>query len=78
MGGYFLIFAGIFAEMERENIITQVRGGMSQKAREGEWNGGKAPLGYDLVEKKLVINEEESKTVKFIYTEYLKGTVVKQ
>lgn len=73
MGGYFLVFAGIFAEMERENIITQVRGGMSQKAREGEWNGGTAPLGYDLVEKRLVINEEESQTVKFIYTEYLKG-----
>lgn len=73
MGGFFLIFAGIFAEMERENIITQVRGGMSQKAREGEWNGGTAPLGYDLVEKKLVINEEESQTIKFIYTEYLKG-----
>jgi site-specific DNA recombinase len=64
---------GSIAEMERDNIIEQVRGGMSQKAREGEWNGGTAPLGYDLVEKKLVINEEESKTVKFIYTEYLKG-----
>ncbi|MEC1717208.1 recombinase family protein [Schinkia azotoformans] len=73
MGETFLKLAGIFAEMERENIIVQVKGGMAQKAKEGEWNGGTAPLGYDLVDKKLVINEEESKTVKFIYTQYLKG-----
>lgn len=73
MGGYFLVFAGIFAEMERENIITQVKGGMSQKAREGEWNGGRPPLGYDLVKKRLIINEEESQIVKFIFSEYLKG-----
>lgn len=73
MGETFLKLAGIFAEMERENIIVQVRGGMAQKAKEGEWNGGTAPLGYDLVDKKLKINEEESKIVKLIYNEYLKG-----
>ncbi|MCC0563799.1 recombinase family protein [Brevibacillus borstelensis] len=73
MGKAFMILTGLFAEMERDNIIEQVKGGMSQKAKEGEWNGGTAPLGYDLVEKKLIINEEEARTVKFIYTEYLKG-----
>lgn len=74
MGKAFLVMTGLFADMERENIIEQVRGGMSQKAREGEWNGGTAPLGYDLVEKNLIINEVESKTIKFIFTEYLKGS----
>ncbi|WP_179295636.1 recombinase family protein [Bacillus sp. FJAT-45350] len=73
LGKAFMVLTGLFAEMERDNIIEQVKGGMSQKAREGEWNGGTAPLGYDLVDKKLIINGEESKTVKFIYTEYLKG-----
>ncbi|WP_246067271.1 recombinase family protein [Paenibacillus koleovorans] len=73
MGKYFLVLASIFADMERENIIVQVKGGMSQKAREGEWNGGTAPFGYDLVDKCLVINEEEAKEVQFIYAEYLKG-----
>ncbi|WP_445321931.1 recombinase family protein [Paenibacillus sp. FSL L8-0499] len=46
---------------------------MSEKARQGEWNGGKPPLGYDLVDKKLVINNERAEIVKLIYTEYLKG-----
>ncbi|MGY4797234.1 recombinase family protein [Lysinibacillus fusiformis] len=30
MGKYFLVLGAIFAEMERENIITQVKGGMEQ------------------------------------------------
>jgi len=73
MGKYFLVLGAIFAEMERENIITQVKGGMEQKAKLGEWNGGKPPLGYDLDNKKLKVNEEEAKIVKTIFTEYLKG-----
>lgn len=73
MGKYFLYIASIFAEIERENIIVQVKGGMAQKAREGLWNGGSAPLGYKLVDKKLIINKEEAKIIKFIFTEYLTG-----
>lgn len=73
MGKYFLVFGAIFAEMERENIITQVKGGMEQKAREGEWNGGSTPLGYNLVNKKLEINAAEANVVVTIFNEYLKG-----
>lgn len=73
MGKYFLVLASIFADMERENIIVQVKGGMSEKARLGEWNGGTAPFGYDLVDKRLVINEEEARYVQYIFAEYLKG-----
>lgn len=73
MGKYFLVLASIFADMERENIIVQVKGGMSEKASEGEWNGGKPPLGYDLIDKYLVINEEKAQIVKLIFSEYLKG-----
>lgn len=73
IGKYFLVFGAVVAEMERENIITQVKGGMQQKAREGEWNGGKPPIGYDLVEKRLKINGAEAEIVKTVYNEYLKG-----
>lgn len=37
--------------------------GRIQKAREGKWNGGFAPYGYDLVNGHLVVNEEEAKAV---------------
>ena len=36
------------AEMERENILSQTMEGRKQKAREGKWNGGFAPIGYSL------------------------------
>ena len=37
------------AEIERENIRVQTMEGRIQKAREGRWNGGFAPYGYQLV-----------------------------
>lgn len=73
MGEYFLILAGIFAQMERENLIVQVKGGMAEKARSGEFTGGAPNLGYDVIDKKLIINEEEAQIVRIIYNEYIKG-----
>ena len=73
LGKPFLYFAGIFAEMERDSIIVQVRGGMAQRAREGKPNGGPDPLGYKTVDGEYVIDKEEAEVVKTIYREYLKG-----
>ena len=36
------------AEIERENIIEQTMNGRREKARQGGWNGGFAPYGYQL------------------------------
>lgn len=74
MGKPFLYFAGIFAELERDSLIVQVKGGMEEKARKGGYNGGKPPLGYDLVDKKLIINKDEAEIIKLIYHEYLLGS----
>ena len=43
------------AEIERENILVQTMKGRRQKAREGRWNGGFAPDGYQLVNGELII-----------------------
>ena len=53
------------AEIERENILVQTMEGRKQKAREGKWNGGQAPFGYDLDSRNstLVVNEEEAEIV---------------
>ena len=45
--------------------------GRIQKAREGKWNGGFAPYGYQLVNGKLEINEEEAVAVRTIYDQYV-------
>lgn len=61
------------AEIERENILVQTMEGRKQKAREGKWNGGQAPFGYDLNSKNstLVVNEEEAEIVRIIYDKFV-------
>ena len=59
------------AEIERENIRIQTMEGRIQKAREGKWNGGFAPYGYQLVNGKLEINEEEAVAIRTIYDQYV-------
>lgn len=59
------------AEIERENIRVQTMEGRIQKAREGKWNGGFAPYGYQLVNGKLEINEEEALAIRTIYDQYV-------
>lgn len=71
-----------FAEFEREQIAENVKMGMEARAEEGRWNGG-IVLGYDLegdedkttkrANKKLVINEKEAETVRYIFDLYYKG-----
>ncbi len=48
------------AEIERENILVQTMEGRRQKAREGKWNGGFAPYGYQLINGELHIAEDEA------------------
>lgn len=59
------------AEIERENIRVQTMEGRIQKAREGKWNGGFAPYGYQLVNGKLEINEEEATAIRVIFDQYI-------
>ncbi|MFC7370764.1 recombinase family protein [Fictibacillus iocasae] len=66
-GKAIISMSGIFAEMERENIVSACKLGMRQRAREGKWNGGRV-LGYRTNSKKeLEINEEEAIVVREIF-----------
>ena len=59
------------AEIERENIREQTMAGRRQKAKEGKWNGGQAPFGYQLEDGHLVIDEDEAKIVRIIFNRFL-------
>lgn len=59
------------AEIERENIRVQTMEGRIQKAREGKWNGGFAPYGYQLINGKLEVNEEEAIAIRVIFDQYI-------
>lgn len=69
-GRLTLAILSAVAEMEHENITVQFMAGRIQKVKNGGWTGGPAPLGYTIVDHKLVINEEEAKLVRKIYELY--------
>jgi len=50
-----------------ENLANEVMKGMTVNALHNKWNGGTAPLGYDVVNKELVINEKEALIVRLIF-----------
>jgi site-specific DNA recombinase len=60
-----------FAQFEREVIGERIRDKVAASKRKGMWMGGTLPMGYDLHERKLVINDCEAKTVRFVFQRYL-------
>jgi DNA invertase Pin-like site-specific DNA recombinase len=60
-----------FAQFERELASERVRDKVAASRRKGKWTGGSVPLGYDVKDKKLVVNSTEAKTVRMIFTRYL-------
>lgn len=63
------------AEIERENILVQTMEGRKQKAREGKWNGGFAPYGYELIDGELKIAEDEAEIIRVIYDKFIHTTM---
>lgn len=61
------------AEQERKNIMKRTSGGRAVKASKGGYSGGRAPMGYKVVDGELVINEEEAKVVRFIFERKHRG-----
>lgn len=73
IGRLFLTLVAALAQWERENLSERVSFGLTQKAIEGGWHGSAAPFGYDLINKELVINEDEAKTVREMFRLYING-----
>ena len=59
-----------FAQFEREVGAERVRDKIAASRKKGIWTGGKPPLGYDNIDKKLVVNQKEAKIVHEIYKIY--------
>lgn len=73
IGRLFLTLVAALAQWERENLAERVRFGMEQMAQQEKRPGGPAPLGFDLVDQTLVVNEQEAAIIRFIYDRYLQG-----
>jgi DNA invertase Pin-like site-specific DNA recombinase len=60
-----------FAQFEREVTGERIRDKIAASKRKGMWMGGVPPLGYDVHDRRLVVNRAEAATVKHIYQRYL-------
>src|SRR5215475_1061570 len=59
-----------FAQFEREVTGERIRDKIAASKKKGMWMGGMVPLGYDVRERTLVVNETEAQTVRHIYRRY--------
>lgn len=66
------IFA-MLSQKESEAISKRMRWSYQMRMKAGKFITCKAPLGYDLVNGKLQINESEAEVVQYIFKQYLSG-----
>jgi DNA invertase Pin-like site-specific DNA recombinase len=65
-----------FAQFEREVTAERIRDKIAASKKKGLWMGGVVPLGYDVLDRKLVVNEREAETVRTLFDLYTQlGTV---
>src|SRR5580704_12655925 len=60
-----------FAQFEREVTGERIRDKIAASKKKGLWMGGQPALGYDVKERKLVVNDPEAETVRAIFRRYL-------
>lgn len=70
-GKVMISILSAIAEIERDNILVQTMAGRQQKAKEGKWNGGFAPYGYNLIDGKLEVVDDEAKIIQIIYDKFV-------
>ena len=59
-----------FAQFEREVTGERIRDKIAASKKKGLWVGGVVPLGYKVVDRKLMIDEAEAVTVRLIFERY--------
>jgi DNA invertase Pin-like site-specific DNA recombinase len=75
MGRLMLNVLLSFAQFEREITGERIRDKIAASKKKGMWMGGNPPMGFDVIDRKLVINAE-AETVRRIFSLYLEeGTV---
>jgi DNA invertase Pin-like site-specific DNA recombinase len=61
-----------FAQFEREVIGERIRDKVAASRKRGMWMGGVVPLGYRVVDRKLVIHDEDAKVVRIIFEGFVR------
>jgi DNA invertase Pin-like site-specific DNA recombinase len=70
MGRLTLNMLMSFAQFEREVIGERIRDKIAASRRKGMWMGGFVPLGYDVKDRKLIVNKAEAATVRRVFERF--------
>ena len=65
------------AEYYSAELSQKVRRGMRESRTKGNYTGGRVLYGYKVIDKKVVVNEDEAEVVRYIYSQYAAGVYVK-
>jgi site-specific DNA recombinase len=60
-----------FAQFEREVTGERIRDKIAASKKKGWWMGGLPPIGYDILDRHLVVNEFEAHVVRQVFERYL-------
>src|SRR6202049_1177482 len=71
MGRLTLNVLPSFAQFEREVTGERIRDKIAASKQRGIWMGGLVPLGYEVHERRLIVNQSEAETVREIFRRYL-------
>ena len=67
-----------FAQFEREVSGERIRDRIAAPKSKGMWQGGRPPFGFDIEDRRLVINEEDATKAKQIFELYLELSCVRK
>ena len=70
MGRLMLNILLSFAQFEREVTGERIRDKIAASKRKGLWMGGYTPLGYEIKDRKLVIEEKDAEIIRRIFTRF--------
>jgi len=67
-----------FAQFEREVTGERIRDKIAASKKKGMWMGGLPSLGYDVKDRKLIVNTTEAETVRHIFRRYVELKSVRE
>src|SRR5437016_5117275 len=67
-----------FAQFEREVTGERIRDKIAASKKKGLWMGGQPSLGYDVKDRKLIVNKAEAETVRHIFRRYIELKSVRE
>ena len=59
-----------FAQFEREVTGERIRDKIAASKQKGMWMGGFVPLGYNVCDRRIVVDDGEAETVRYIFRRY--------